>query len=60
MDSISFGSNGNSIEVMRFDANGDIYIKGKLVTNDLEVVKGIKEFLKMSGVLKDSDVNTVS
>lgn len=35
-------------EIVRFCANGDIYVKGKLITNDIEVVDGLKEFLRLS------------
>ncbi|HFK1410148.1 TPA: hypothetical protein ACGXKU_006454 [Bacillus cereus] len=28
--------------------NGDIYVKGKLVENDKEVVDGMREFLRLS------------
>lgn len=34
-------------EIIRFCENGDIYIKGKLVTNDIEVVEGLREFLNL-------------
>jgi hypothetical protein len=33
-------------EVLRFKANGDIYVKGRLAENDKEVVEGIRAFLK--------------
>lgn len=39
-------------EVMKFCPNGDIYVRGKLTTNDMEVVNGIKEFLKLVGCIK--------
>lgn len=31
---------------MEFKPNGDIYVKGKLVENDKEVVQGMREFLQ--------------
>jgi hypothetical protein len=31
--------------IMEFCYNGDIFIKGKLIENDLEVVKGMREIL---------------
>ena len=34
-----------SREVLRFDANGDIFVQGRLTTNDLEIVESLKEFL---------------
>jgi hypothetical protein len=42
-----------SIEIMRFELNGDIYIKGKLVTNDMEIVQGMRTMLKSQGYIKD-------
>ncbi len=42
-NSVSF-STGNG-EVIRLEDNGDIYIRGKLVENDLDVVKGFRAFL---------------
>jgi hypothetical protein len=33
-------------EIMKLCANGEIYIRGVLITNDLEVVEGMKKFLK--------------
>jgi hypothetical protein len=32
--------------IIKLCANGDIFIKGKLVENDIEVVEGMREFLK--------------
>jgi hypothetical protein len=32
-------------EVARFAGNGDIYVHGKLATNDMELVRALKEFL---------------
>ena len=34
-------------EFLRFKGNGDIYVRGKLVENDKEVVQGIRDFLKL-------------
>lgn len=33
-------------EMLRFESNGDIYVKGRLVENDKEVVEGFREFLR--------------
>lgn len=33
-------------EFLRFKPNGDIYVRGKLVENDKEVVEGLRAFLK--------------
>ena len=32
-------------EVMKFEANGDIFVNGKLADNDKEVVEGIKSLV---------------
>lgn len=38
-----------SEEVMRFDPNGDIYVHGKLIENDIQVVDAFKNFLSQYG-----------
>lgn len=43
-NTIDFKIHGN--EIMRLEANGDIYVHGKLVENDKQVVDGIREWLK--------------
>ena len=47
---------GNEAEpILKLCQNGDIFIKGKLVENDLEVVEGMRKFLenvKSNGVDK--------
>lgn len=35
-------------EIVSLKSNGDIYVKGKLVENDKEVVDGMRELLKLS------------
>jgi len=45
-NTIVFHTNHGVTEVLKFCENGDIYVKGKLVENDKEVVEGIREFLK--------------
>jgi hypothetical protein len=37
------------------NSNGDIYVKGNLVKNDLEVVNAMREFLIKSGMLKENE-----
>jgi hypothetical protein len=38
---------GNETEpIIKLCQNGDIFIKGKLVENDLEVVEGMRKFLE--------------
>jgi len=45
-NTINFFINMNAPEaILKLCANGDIYVKGKLVKNDIEVVEGLREFL---------------
>lgn len=46
-DSINFMVGGQKIICL--ESNGDIYVKGKLVENDKEVVDGMRELLMLSG-----------
>lgn len=34
-------------EVLKFDPNGDIFVKGKLIENDKEIIEALREFLKL-------------
>jgi hypothetical protein len=43
---ISFITGDQLEPILKLCQNGDIFIKGKLVENDLEVVEGMREFLK--------------
>ncbi len=36
-------------EILRFEPNGNIFIHGKLVTNDREITDGFREFLGQQG-----------
>jgi hypothetical protein len=36
-------------EILRFEPSGDIYLRGKLIENDIEVVDGFHTFLKSQG-----------
>ncbi|MCK9567707.1 hypothetical protein M0R72_02005 [Candidatus Pacearchaeota archaeon] len=52
-DSLSAGTfavavNGCDGEIIKIKDNGDIFVKGNLITNDMEVVEGFKEFFRMS------------
>lgn len=33
-------------EMLRLEADGNIYVKGNLVENDLDVVEGLRDFLR--------------
>lgn len=39
----------NPKEVIRFAANGDVFVKEKLVVNDMELVEGFRDFLDSQG-----------
>ena len=45
-----FTVNGVSEEILKFEKNGDIFLHGKLIENDLQVIEGFKEFLKNQGL----------
>ena len=37
----------DNVELLRLCANGDFKVRGKLVTNDMEVYEGMKAFLRL-------------
>ena len=39
-------------DILRFDRNGDIYVRGNLIENDHEVVDGFRDFLKSRNLIK--------
>lgn len=39
-------------EILKFMPNGDVFIYGRLATNDMEIVEGIRTFLKETGNIK--------
>jgi hypothetical protein len=48
-NTISFHTGNSSVDAfITLCENGDIFIKGKLIENDKEVVEGMREFLKLS------------
>lgn len=40
------------VEILSLHSNGDIYVRGKLTTNDQEVVDGLRAFLEETGYIK--------
>jgi hypothetical protein len=47
-------------EMLKFMPNGDVFVYGRLATNDMDIVEGIKAFLKDSGYMKPLvDINPV-
>jgi hypothetical protein len=51
---ITFYQNGDMTlpPILELKANGDIFVKGKLIENDIEVVGAMREFLTGSRLLK--------
>jgi hypothetical protein len=45
VNNLVFHSVQPSVEILKLCANGDIFVKGKLVENDKEVVDALREFL---------------
>tara|TARA_B110000503_G_C6765184_1_gene257106 strand:- start:56 stop:271 length:216 start_codon:yes stop_codon:yes gene_type:complete len=37
--------------ILELKGNGDIFVKGKLIENDIEVVDALREFLKTQGYI---------
>ena len=50
-NTISFTTT-DTMEIIKLCENGDIFVKGKLIENDKEVVDAMREFLKHSGFIK--------
>jgi hypothetical protein len=38
----------NNKEILKLCGNGDIYVNGKLATNDIDVVEGLRHFLRFN------------
>lgn len=53
---IKFTTENGAREVLRITANGDIYVNGKLAANDMEVVEGLRQFLKEAGFIKPPEI----
>tara|TARA_R110000744_G_scaffold378868_2_gene495704 strand:- start:220 stop:405 length:186 start_codon:yes stop_codon:yes gene_type:complete len=34
-------------EMLKFEKNGDVFYKGKLIENDKQITEGFREFLKL-------------
>jgi len=52
-NTITFNMTGTT-EIIKLCTNGDIFIKGKLIENDKEVVDAMREFLIDSGNLNQN------
>lgn len=44
-NAIIFNVEGLEVPVLELRENGDIYVKGNLVENDVEVVNALREFI---------------
>lgn len=47
-NAIIFNVSGIDVPVLELRENGDIYVKGNLVENDVEVVEALREFIQAS------------
>lgn len=57
-NAIIFSQENVKKPILKLAANGDIFVKGKLIKNDLEVVVALREFLKMDNWIKiDSEAD---
>ena len=45
----------DTTEIIKLHENGDIFIKGKMIENDKEVVNAMREFLIDSGHLNQNE-----
>lgn len=43
-------------EILKIDNNGDFFVRGKLIENDKEIVEAFRDFLKSTGVFKESRI----
>lgn len=41
-------------EILKLCSNGDIYVNGRLTSNDIEVVEGMRQFLIVAGYNKNN------
>ena len=44
----------DTVEIIKLCENGDIFVKGKLIENDKELVDAMREFLMDSGFLNQN------
>ena len=51
-EEITFTLDSGSIEAMKIGADGSFYVRGKKVTEDIEVYNGFVNFLKDAGYYK--------
>ena len=47
-DSSVFKIITSGVELLKFEDNGDIFIKGKLIENDKQVVEAFREYFNIS------------
>lgn len=49
-NTVTFTTSGTE-PILELKGNGDIFVKGKLIENDIEVVDALREFLKTKGYI---------
>jgi hypothetical protein len=54
-NTIVFTEDKGITPILKLCQNGDIFVKGKLIENDKEVVDALREFLKFQGVVGQSE-----
>jgi len=54
---IVWGVQNGTVEIMRFNDNGDIFVKGKLIENDKQVVDALREFLQHGRIEQKENQN---
>lgn len=54
-DNIVFTVENGAREVIRLAANGDIFVHGRLIENDKEIVEGFRDFLRQAGLYRKED-----
>lgn len=47
---LTYMFNGTDSEILRLEPNGDIYVHGKLIENDKEVVEGMRYLIEVGGI----------
>lgn len=40
---------GKGEEILKFEQDGKIFVRGKLITEDMQIVEGFRDFLKLQG-----------
>lgn len=57
---ISFINKDPQNPILKLCANGDIFVKGKLIENDIEVINALKEFIAGQRKIKSINVDKLN